>query len=155
MRAAEMEKEKVVYLLKLFPQIDEEIKIRKSIMHELEQYYNPMSAICYDDRNCQALIRTEKKAIDVPDFVRDEIKHCQKEIGNLQKVKVEILKEVSRLSLKHKKVIFSFYFNGMKWDEIAERTNYSNRQCKNIRDEALEKLVHFFSKNIVLSEYKK
>ena len=71
----------------------------------------------------------------------------------MQRVKCEIIKEVSQLKLKHKNIIFGFYFQGMKWEKIAKRTNYSDRQCKNIRDEALEKLLQNFSKNKVLVGY--
>lgn len=149
-----MEKEKVIELLRLYPEIDGEIKVRKNIVIDLEQYYNPLSAIRYDGllkKDYPVSIPTEEKAIHIPDYVREEIEFYQKEIKNLQKIKVEILKEVSRLNLKHKKIIFGFYFNRMRWDEIAERINYSDRQCKNIRDEAIIELTKAFSKNSVLS----
>ena len=91
--------------------------------------------------------------MNIPDYVRKEIRQYEREITVLQRVKVEILKEVSRLHLRHKKIVFGFYFNGMKWEEVAERTNYSDRQCKNIRDEALEKLSAWFGENEALSMY--
>lgn len=146
-----MGKEKVVELLRLFPEIDDEIKARKNIVIDLEQYYNPLSAIRYDKKYFPVSILTEEKAISIPDYVREEIEFYRKEIKNLQEIKIEILKEVSRLNLKYKKVIFGFYFNRMKWDEIAECINYSDRQCKNIRDEAIAKLTEAFSKNDILS----
>lgn len=151
-----MDKRKVIRLLEFFPDIDEEIKARKSAVVDLEQYYNPISGIQYDGMpkgNYHGGSQTEKVAMNMPYFISKEIRMYQKEIETLQKVKVEIIKEVSKLNLKHKKVIFGFYFHNMKWEQVAERTNYSDRQCKNIRDEALKKLLAGFKKNRVLVEY--
>lgn len=154
--AEAMDKAKVVQLLELFPEIDEEIRARRNIVSDLEQYYNPVSGIQYDGMpkgKNYISSQTERMALNIPDYVHREIKQYEREIEELQKVKVEILKEVSRLKLKHKKVIFGFYFHGMKWEQVAERTNYSDRQCKNIRDEAIEKLLQSFSRNKTLEEY--
>lgn len=153
---ATMGKAKVIKLLELFPNIDEEIRARRSIVNDLEGYYDTSAGIQYDGMpkgNYHVGSPTERRAMNIPDYVHKEIILYQKEIEALQQVKVEILKEVSRLKLKQKKVIFGFYFHGMKWEEVAERTNYSDRQCKNIRDEALENLLKAFSKNRALTEY--
>lgn len=155
--AAAMKKSKVIQLLKLFPEIDEEIRNKRSIVADLEQYYDPVSGIQYDGMpkgKNHISSQTEQVALNIPDYVHKEIKHYKNEIEALQEVKVEILREVSRLKLKHKKVIFGFYFNGMKWEQVAERTNYSDRQCKNIRDEALGILLRNFSQNGTLVKYK-
>ena len=42
MAAAGMNKGKVLKLLELFPEIDGEIKTRRSFISDLEQYYNPI-----------------------------------------------------------------------------------------------------------------
>ena len=151
-----MDKEKVIRLLEFFPDIEEEIRNRRSMIADLEQYYNPVSAIKYDGMpkgNYHAGSQTERMAMNIPNYIRGEIRLYKNEIEELQKVKVEIIKEVSRLNLKHKKIIFGFYFNSMKWEQVAERTNYSERQCRNIRNEALEKLLERFLKNRILKEY--
>lgn len=96
---------------------------------------------------------TERLALNIPEYVRGDIQRYQREIEELQKVKVEILKEVSRLTMKQKNVVFGYYFHGMKWEEVAERTHYSERQCKNIRDGAVERLLKGFENNRILSEY--
>jgi hypothetical protein len=151
-----MDKAKVIRILKSFPEIDEEIRTIKNAIADLEQCYNPISAIQYDNmpkRSYHAKSQTEKMAINIPNYISKEINIYKQKIETLQKVKVEIIREVSRLNLKHKKIIFGFYFQGMKWEEVAECTNYSDRQCKNIRDEALEKLLKGFQKNEVLSQF--
>lgn len=156
--AEAMNKAKVIRLLEFFPDIDEEIRAKRSAITDLDQYYNTVSGIQYDGMpkgNYHTGSMTEYRAMNIPDYISKEIKAYKKEIEILQKVKVEIIKEVSRLKLRHKKIIFGFYFNCMKWEQVAERTNYSDRQCKNIRDEALGKLLDGFKKNKVLTEYSK
>jgi hypothetical protein len=156
--AEAMNKAKVIRLLEFFPDIDEEIRAKRSAITDLDQYYNTVSGIQYDGMpkgNYHTGSMTEYRAMNIPDYISKEIKAYKKEIEILQKVKVEIIKEVSRLKLRHKKIIFGFYFNCMKWEQVAERTNYSDRQCKNIRDEALGKLLDGFKKNKVLTEYNK
>ena len=132
--ATGMDKEKTIKLLELFPEIDGEISVRRNIVSDLEQYHVSTGG-------------------DVPDYVKKEIKMYEEQIRELQLVKVEILKEVSRLNLKQKKIIFGFYFHSMKWGKVAIKTNYSERQCKNIRDEAVGKLLKGFKKNQTLIEY--
>lgn len=151
-----MSKEKVIWLLRLFPGIDEEVKTRKNAIGYLEHYYNPISGVGYSDITKGKYAKsnqTEQIAINIPDYVRGDIQKYKKEIEELQKVKCEIIREVSHLKLKQKNIIFGFYFYGMKWENIAKKTNYSDRQCKNIRDDALEKLLQNFSKNEVLIKY--
>lgn len=48
-----------------------------------------------------------------------------------------------------------YYIYGMKWEQVAERNHYSDRQCKNIRDAAVEKLAAKFQNNDFLREFRK
>lgn len=45
---AAMGKAKVIKLLKLFPDIDEEIRAKRSIVNDLEGYYDTSASIQYD-----------------------------------------------------------------------------------------------------------
>ncbi len=156
MEVAGMKKGKVIKFLELFPEIDGEIKARRSIIADLEQYYNPIQGVGYSDTTkgkYSTSNPTERLALNIPDYVRKDIRQYEREIEELQKIKCEILKEVSRLTLKQKNVVFGYYFHGMKWEEVAERTHYSERNCKNIRDGAVERLLQGFSKNRTLVEY--
>lgn len=151
-----MDRGKVLSLLKMFPEIDGKIKTMRSIIYDLEQCYDTIQGVGYSDTSKGKYAdsnQTEKRAINIPDYVRKDIQHYKQEIEKLQKVKVEILKEVSRLTMKQKNVIFGYYFHGMKWWRVAEKTHYSERQCKNIRNKAAERLLCSFEKNDVLCEY--
>ena len=156
MAAEGMNRRKVLKLLELFPEIDGEIRARRSIISDLEQYYNPIQGIGHSDTTKGKYAnsnKTERIAMNIPDYVRTDIQEYTKEIEKLQKVKVEILKEVARLTMKQKNVIFGYYFHKMKWEQVAEGTHYSERQCKNIRDAAVERLLKGFENNRILSEY--
>ena len=90
--------------------------------------------------------------MNIPDYVRRDMKEYEEKVENLQKLKSQILQEISRLKLKEKTIIFDFYIYGMKWDVVAERNHYSDRQCKNIRDAAVEKLAEKFKNNSCIEE---
>ena len=57
------------------------------------------------------------------------------------------------MKLKEKTIIFDYYIYGMKWEQVAEHNNYSDRQCKNIRDTAVEKLTERFQNNDFIREF--
>jgi len=152
-----MDRERAVKLLELYPQIDGQIESYKKILEELEQVYNPVRAIQYDGmpHGKNNISRsTEEIAMNIPDSVRQDIRHCSGRIAELQRLKVEILKEASRLPLREKNVIFSFYLYGMKWEQVAKRMHYSERQCKNIRNNAVDSLAARFENNVYISKYK-
>ena len=83
------------------------------------------------------------------------MKDYAERIETLQRLKSQILQEVSRLKLKEKTIIFDYYIYGMKWEQVAERIHYSDRQCKNIRDTAVEKLAERFENNATIRGFKK
>lgn len=151
-----MNKDKVIAYLEYYPQIDGEIAERRRNRNELDMAYAPAGAIQYDGmpKGKNHISRpTEDIAIDMPDFVRKEIRSYTESIEKLQRLKVEILREVSRLALKQKMVVFSFYFYGLKWEQVAEHMHYSERQCKNIREEAVKNLVKRFRSNSYIAAY--
>lgn len=154
--ATGMKKSKVIEILEYYTEIDGEIKVYRSIVEDLEQNYNPLAAMQYDGQpkgKYNISQQTENIALNIPDYVREDIKYYQNKIDSLQKLKVEILKEVSRLKLHQKNIIFGFYFNGLKWEQVAVRNHYSERQCKNIRDLAVESLSQKFSNNGTIANY--
>jgi hypothetical protein len=152
-----MDKEKVIKILEFYSDIDGHIKTYKALLGDLEDYYHPLGAMNYDGlpkgiNNVSHI--TENTALNIPDFVHEDIKYYEAKIDELFQLKTEILKEVSKLEYRHKTIIFDFYLNKMKWEQVSSRNNYSERQCKNIRNEALEKLDLRFSQNRVISKFK-
>lgn len=152
-----MDKEKVIKILEFYKEIDSEIGIYRRILRDYEsQYYNTIGAMANDGqpKGLNHISRpTENAAMNIPDYVRRDMKDYEEKVENLQKLKSQILQEISRLKLKEKTIIFDFYIYSMKWDVVAERNHYSDRQCKNIRDAAVEKLAEKFKNNSYIEEF--
>ena len=157
--AQAMEKSKVIELLEYEKDLDGEVSIYRKIITDLtDQYYNPIGAI-----QCGGLPKgknnisrqTENMALNIPDYVSGEIREYEEKVQQLQNLKAQMLQEISRLKLKEKRFIFDFYIHNLKWERVAERNAYSERQCKNIRDNALETLSQRFGKNQIISQFHK
>lgn len=154
-----MDKSKVIEILEFYKEIDGEISIYRRISHDYEsQYYNTIGAMVNDGQpkgQYHISRPVESAALNIPDYVRKDIEEYEEKVRVLQKLKSHILQEISRLKLKEKTIIFDYYIYGMKWEQVAERNHYSDRQCKNIRDTAVEKLAEKFQNNDFIREFRK
>lgn len=154
-----MDKEKAISILEFYKEIDGEISIYRRILHDYEsQYYNTIGAMVNDGQpkgqyHVSRLV--ESAAMNIPDYVREDMEAYEEKVRWLQKMKSQILQEISRLKLKEKTIIFDYYIYGMKWEQVAERNHYSDRQCKNIRDAAVEKLTEKFRNNDFIRNFRK
>ena len=157
--AQAMEKDRVIELLEYYKDIDGEVDIYRKIISDLtDQYYNPIGAIQCDGlpKGKNNISRqTENMALNIPDYVSGEIREYEAKAQQLQALKAQILQEVSRLKLKEKRIIFDFYMHNLKWEQVAVRNSYSERQCKNIRDTAVETLSQRFEKNQIISQFQR
>lgn len=157
--AQAMERSKVIELLEYYKDIDGEVSIYRKIINDLtDQYCNPIGAIQCDGlpKGKNNISRqTENMALNIPDFVSGEIKDYEAKVQQLQSLKAQLLQEISRLKLKERRIIFDFYIHNLKWEQVAVRNSYSERQCKNIRDNALATLSQRFEKNQIISQFKK
>lgn len=159
MAAKSMNRNKVIELLEYYRKIDEDIEIYRSILRDLTNcYYNPLvAAQCDGQPKGQNNIsrQTENKALNVPDGASKEIQSYERKIEILQKLKSQILQEVSCLRFKEKSIVFDFYISGLKWEQVAVHNHYSERQCKNIRNTAVESLIPRFQQNPIISNFEK
>lgn len=157
--AQAMERSRVIELLEYYKDIDGEVSIYRKIINDLtDQYYNTIGAIQCDGlpKGKNNISRqTENMALNIPDYVSGEIKGYEERLQQLQSLKAQILQEISRLKLKEKCIIFDFYIHNLKWEQVAVRNSYSERQCKNIRDSALATLSWRFENNKIISQFKK
>lgn len=158
-----MTKENVIEVLAYFKNIDKEIEFNNRIMKDLEeQYYYPIGAINMDGmpKASGSISRpTESTALHVPETLSEYMKELEAKNKSLCELKVEVLKEINSLAYTHKYILFNFYLgyekykNRNKWVQISEQINYSERQCKNIRDDALDQLRKKFEQNSVVSKH--
>lgn len=156
MEKRKVEKSQVIKALEYSTEIEGEVRTLRGLIKELEQCYDTSSGISYDGmpKGKNHLSNpTEKTAMNIPDFVRKDIRNYTEKIAQLQKFKCEIVKEVLRLPLKQKQTIMMFYFKKLKWMQIADELHYSERQCKNIRDNALDQLAENFGNNYIIANF--
>lgn len=156
MEKRKVEKSQVIKALEYSTEIEGEVRTLRGLIKELGQCYDTSSGISYDGmpKGKNHLSNpTEKTAMNIPDFVRKDIRNYTEKIAQLQKFKCEIVKEVLRLPLKQKQTIMMFYFKKLKWMQIADELHYSERQCKNIRDNALDQLAENFGNNYIIANF--
>ena len=91
---------------------------------------------------------------NVPDYVRKKIVGKQRRNKRLEEVGAAIGRELDRLNFYEKAVVLWFYVDGATWARISVRLNYSPRQCRNIRDKALDRLGSWFSANKAIFTFK-
>ena len=136
-----MEREKVLRILKRYRDINKEIELNRCFMKDIEEnYYMPKKAEAEQDG-------TEKTALNIPIEISEELKGLQRQISEIITFKEEVKRELESLETIQCYIIFWYYIKGKQWFNIASSVNYSVRQCKNIRSEALRELGKRFDKN--------
>lgn len=151
-----MKKSKVIEILTFYRNIDGEIKMYRATVDDLEGYYEPSSGKTLDampKAKYNVSNPTETMATNLPDRLADDIRDFNGKINMLYRLKTEILKEVSTLELKYKAIITDYYLHGLKWEQVSARNHYSERQCKNIRDTAIDNLAVKFGENRIIAEF--
>ena len=96
----------------------------------------------------------ERAALNIPRSVTNTIESLSGENDKLAKIKADILSEINRLAYHERAVVLGFYIDGLQWEQISERVNYSPRQCRNIRNDALIRLAKLFSQNKAISRFR-
>lgn len=127
-----MNRERVIKILTYYRNIDGEIRLCQSMVDDLEG-------------NDEATMTLNK---------RRSVDFYRRRIETLKELKIQILKEVSSLEYKQKSIVMDHYLYGMIWEQVAARNHYSERQCKNIRTQAIEYLISQFSANKTIRTFK-
>ena len=152
-----MTTDKVIAILKYYPEIEGNIKFYREWIHEYEkEYYMPCTSQDNDGqpKGKNHISRTtENIALNIPGFVKHMIDDYEEKIEAAGKFRAEIIKEISRLKRTQKEIIFDRYINGIKWEQVALRNNYSVRQCDNIRRDALVALGGYFEANDTIRQF--
>lgn len=146
----------VIAIIEYCREIPRAIKLNKRVINNLEDmYYLPSSNSQLDGmpkaKNHVSKL-TEDIALNIPDGVSETVRNLNIKNERLDTLYKEILKEIQSLEYREHKVIYDFYLMNYRWGKIA-RGFYSVRQCKNIRNQALNKLQKKFEDNIYISNY--
>ena len=141
--------EKVVYILQRYKDINKELQLHDRIIKDIEDnFYCPLTSLSNKADS------TEKTALNVPLEISKELRDLQRQKEETLIFKIEVKRELDKLETLHKCIIYDFYIDHRKWEQIAQRLNYSVRQCKNIRVKALKLLGRQFERNKELKKYK-
>ena len=152
-----MTTKKVIKILEYYPEIEGNIKFYRERIREYEdEYYRP-STVTNNDGQTKGKNHisrtTENLALNIPDFVKPLLSEYESKIIENGKLRAEIINEISRLKRAQKEIIFDRYIHGMKWERIAQRNNYSVRQCDNLRRQALDILADRFEGNDTIANF--
>ncbi|QRN86023.1 hypothetical protein JR334_01965 [Clostridia bacterium] len=84
---------------------------------------------------------TYQKAAKILEEYKKDIDRIEKRQRGIfrKRALVELLLDV--LTVEEKKIIELRYFKKYKWWMVASNTHYARRQCFNIRDTAIEKMI--------------
>lgn len=152
-----MERENVIKILKYYSDIDGHIVFARSVLEEYEDKYyglhsgNPLEGI--PSKSNKISNPTESAVLNIPDSASQKMNDLRAEIELLGKLQTAILTEIGKLPLLEKNILTYFYFNNFKWVQIAKRVNYSETQCKKIRNKALDKLGVLFDQNELIKNF--
>ncbi len=142
-------------ILKFYPRIDDDIRMCKASLAEYEERYNTIRAITYNGmpKGSGTSDKVEKRAMrNAEADTKAHIDFLHERIRELNRVRTEILKEITTLQTVHKLILTGFYIKGLKWEQVAEQAGYSVRQAQNHRTEALQIMAKKITRNGYLSQ---
>ena len=143
-----MKQERVIAILDFYRDIDKTVTMNERVIRNLEdQYYSTLGAVNSDGMphgKGGASNPVERVVLNIPQSVSDTIANMRRENERLTAIKGEILSELNALNYREKAVIYGFYIDGLQWERLSQRVNYSPRQCRNIRNIALDRLAKRF-----------
>lgn len=146
-----MNKEKAAKILTFYRTIDSAVHLNDRMIADMEDEYYSMGGGAGADGMPKGKGKTSNPVqtivLNIPESVSETIKALRTQNKTMVKLKAEIFKEINRLTYIEREIVISFYIEEQSWQQIKGITNYSERQCKNIRQTALEKLVVYFRRN--------
>lgn len=152
-----MNKKEVIEIIEYCKDIPNEIKLNNKIVKNLEDQYYTLPGMVIDGQpkgKGGISNPTEQVVLNIPSGVSELRQKYKDQTKLLEKLYREIMEEIGRLSYRERKVIYSFYIEDLRWEKIAPGF-YSIRQCKNIRNIALDKLIKQFKSNSTIQRYMK
>ena len=137
-----MENIHVIKLLEYYSKINKYIILCEEDIKALEEmYYLPQSVDAGEARAVNKISNiTENLALNVPEQVKEDIAELKADILLHKQAKEFIKKSLQKLNYQQYMVIKKFYINKYTWLKISKELNYSERQCKNIRQDAISSI---------------
>ena len=151
-----MEREDVKKILKFYNDIEGNIEFTRNWLRDFnDKYYGLHSSGGFGSGSKTNRISnpTEAAVLNIPDSASRKADELSAQIERLYALQAAIFTEICKLDLVEKNIIVFFYIKGFQWVQISQRVNYSETQCKKIRNKALEKLGFFFEQNSTVKNF--
>lgn len=151
-----MEREDVKKILKFYNDIEGNIEFTRNWLRDFnDKYYGLHSSGGFGSGSKTNRISnpTEAAVLNIPDSASRKADDLSAQIERLYALQAAIFTEICKLDLVEKNIIVFFYIKGFQWVQISQRVNYSETQCKKIRNKALEKLGFFFEQNSTVKNF--
>lgn len=116
---------------------------------KVEEVRKVLESYCEIDGNIKTLNSIAEKLEES----EEEQRRYEERTEEYKRLKIEILREVSQLPYKQKAILIDKYINDLRWTKVAYLNYYSTRQCKNIRNTALQSLKKAFQNNETIMNY--
>lgn len=116
---------------------------------KVEEVRKVLESYCEIDGNIKTLNSIAEKLEES----EEEQRRYEERTEEYKRLKIEILREVSQLPYKQKAILIDKYINDLRWTKVAHLNHYSTRQCKNIRNTALQSLKKAFQNNETIMNY--
>lgn len=71
----------------------------------------------------------------------EKIEYLERSIARVEKKIEKIDRTLEGLTEEEKKILVNRYFEGKQWYVVAYKVGYSERHCKRLRNEAIEKMI--------------
>lgn len=141
-----MDAKSTIKILEFYRDIDDELKELHRREAEISDVYNTVSGINMDGMPHGSAPGSPVENAAITAAYTDagtRLSIIARRRDFLQVSRRVIEAQMERLNFRHKMILGDFYVRGRSWAQISLKMGYSDRQCKNIRGEALAKLGEY------------
>lgn len=145
-----MTRQQTIDLLELYPRIGQEISIYSNILMKCQDDWGLSSSGNLDGlphgtdiSNPTESLACKMALTGAGDYMRE----IEAQITQLQTLQTEIFREFKKLPYYQKMMVYYYYLDGKRWVWIANKLSYSERQCRNVRNQAVDALCTAFEAN--------
>ena len=150
-----MERENVKKVLRYYNDIDGHILFARRKLQDYEdKFYSLRGGFGGISSNTNKISSpTEAAALNIPDSASRHMAELRANIEQLYRLQADIFTEICKLPLVEKNIIVDFYIKRRQWVQISRHAHYSETRCKQIRNNALDKLGVLFDNNELIKNF--
>lgn len=132
--------------MKQIRDIHREIRLLEEQIIRQEVYASSAKAIRYDLDKVQTSPAGDSMADIIADIVESTHK-LRDMIYRLMKKEDEARTYLVKLREEHERVLVLHYFDGLKWEDVAEKIGYDDKYIYDVKNKALDELTQLLTKS--------